>query len=819
MHHPPRTPRVLWLLTKVAAARLLRFSAMQQQRRRIKATQQRSTRGASAPRRRATPPKRMDGTTWMLVAFLPLFLLQALMMTAEGSRTMASECKRHVLVERAIRAAPERESRTVTGDPTSPSDAEDAPVRLGGRAMPPKTLTRLFFGGEFPGLDGRPRDLYLRSMAVLMTGLALAMFVLAFGGAHATLAGGSWTWQWLMTFPVPTRSLVLARAAEYALIQASPWFFLAPLGFQVLRTLGWTILGAASLAILATLILNAITGSLRLFVETWLRLRYSLRTLRAIAGICAVIAVVLLGLCATVFLRGGLSGWLIDFADALPAGTTWLPTALPIAIVEHGLHGVLAGGAIAAGVFVIVTFGTARLLSGGVMRSGGVDSGARDREGRWRKGRAMDVYKKDLALLRRDHHFLAQTLVVPAVMIAMQLLLNPRLGTAEGRAIAMFGYGIGLFSLLGGGFQSLAIEGRALWMLFTFPTPVGRVLAHKARIWAAIAIGFGWIAVGLRVFGGAAITASELVRALAMVAVGLFCAAHLAVGISVIGATPRGEEVSRQPKARHVYLFFALASSWFAVLGAETVTQTVTAIAVVVTLTFAVWQRACARLPWLLDPSEEPRDRVLLFDGAAALFLFFVIQLLGGLLLQVAEIDGIAWGGMTLVFSIAGAVAILVMTGALAARGADVRGELGLESTRLSQRWHTAIGLSILGGLALGGLALGYSLLVRHMEWFELPTMILTDRTWIMLLGVLAAPIVEEVLFRGLLLAGLRSSFSDRTAVLASASLFAVVHPAQSWLPVFLVGVFTAWLRIRCGHLLPAMVTHAVYNAFVITAS
>ncbi|MGE3878635.1 MAG: CPBP family glutamic-type intramembrane protease [Planctomycetota bacterium] len=753
----------------------------------------------------------------MLVAFLPIFLLQALITTGHGSQTLANACKRHVRVEQSIRDVLERESSTGAESQTAPSDAVDAPARLGGGARPPRTLTRYFFGGENPLLDGRPRDLYLRSMAVLMTVLALAMFALAFGSAHATLAGGSWTWQWLMTFPVPTRSLVLARAAEYALIQASPWFFLAPLGFQVLRTLGWTILGAMSFTILATLILNAITGSLRLFVETWLRLRYSLRTLRAIAGICAVVAVVLLGICATAFLRGGHSSWLIDFADALPAGTTWLPTALPIAIVEHGLSGVLAGGAVAAIVFAIVTWGTTRLLSGGAMRSGGVDSGARGRAGGWRKGRAMDVYKKDLALLGRDHHFLAQTLVVPAVMIAMQLLLNPRLGTAEGRAIAMFGYGIGLFSMLGGGFQSLAIEGRALWMLFTFPTPVGRVLAHKARIWAAIAIGFGWVAVGLRVLGGAAITAPELVRALVMVAVGLFCASHLAVGISVIGATPRDEEISRQPKARHVYLFFALASSWFAVLGAETATQTITAVAVVVTLTGAVWQRACARLPWLLDPSEEPRNRVLLFDGAAALFLFFVLQLLGGMVLQVAETDGIAWGGMTLVFSIAGAVAILVMTGALAARGVDVRGELGLEFTRLSQRWPVAIGLSILGGLALGGIAIGYSLLVRHLEWFDLPTMVLTDRTWVLLLGVLAAPIVEEILFRGLLLSGLRSSYSDRTAVLASAALFAVVHPAPSWLPVFLVGVFAACLRIRCGHLLPAMMAHGVYNAVVIT--
>ncbi|MBM3984157.1 MAG: CPBP family intramembrane metalloprotease, partial [Planctomycetes bacterium] len=81
------------------------------------------------------------------------------------------------------------------------------------------------------------------------------------------------------------------------------------------------------------------------------------------------------------------------------------------------------------------------------------------------------------------------------------------------------------------------------------------------------------------------------------------------------------------------------------------------------------------------------------------------------------------------------------------------------------------------------------------------------------LLAVLAAPLCEEYIFRGLVFAGLRRSLPFVPAALASAAIFAIVHPPMSMGPVFLLGVLTATARERTGGLLAPMAVHAAFNA------
>ena len=86
----------------------------------------------------------------------------------------------------------------------------------------------------------------------------------------------------------------------------------------------------------------------------------------------------------------------------------------------------------------------------------------------------------------------------------------------------------------------------------------------------------------------------------------------------------------------------------------------------------------------------------------------------------------------------------------------------------------------------------------------------------LLVLAVVAAPFVEELLFRGLLLGALRRTVSDRAAVVWSSSLFAFVHPMISWPPVFLLGLAGALLRCRGVPVFACMLLHAVYNAVVV---
>src|SRR5262249_52939981 len=99
-------------------------------------------------------------------------------------------------------------------------------------------------------------------------------------------------------------------------------------------------------------------------------------------------------------------------------------------------------------------------------------------------------------------------------------------------------------------------------------------------------------------------------------------------------------------------------------------------------------------------------------------------------------------------------------------------------------------------------------------------------QTWLAVLYFgLAAPIQEEVIFRGLLqttlsndLATKNLSVSVRNAVPVAlvALLFAVIHLKVGPLTAFfalILGILAGELRRRSGSLIPAILTHSIFNA------
>lgn len=79
---------------------------------------------------------------------------------------------------------------------------------------------------------------------------------------------------------------------------------------------------------------------------------------------------------------------------------------------------------------------------------------------------------------------------------------------------------------------------------------------------------------------------------------------------------------------------------------------------------------------------------------------------------------------------------------------------------------------------------------------------------------VLAGPLAEELLFRGVILSGLLSHHRARWAIVASAVLFGVVHlNLWQFVPAFGMGLVSGWLFVRTGSLWPCVAFHAAYNA------
>ena len=75
---------------------------------------------------------------------------------------------------------------------------------------------------------------------------------------------------------------------------------------------------------------------------------------------------------------------------------------------------------------------------------------------------------------------------------------------------------------------------------------------------------------------------------------------------------------------------------------------------------------------------------------------------------------------------------------------------------------------------------------------------------------VVGAPVVEEMLFRGVLLQRWSRRWGTRTGVIASSALFAVLH--DEWIGHFVVGVALAALFLRTRSLWVPIAAHALNN-------
>ena len=85
---------------------------------------------------------------------------------------------------------------------------------------------------------------------------------------------------------------------------------------------------------------------------------------------------------------------------------------------------------------------------------------------------------------------------------------------------------------------------------------------------------------------------------------------------------------------------------------------------------------------------------------------------------------------------------------------------------------------------------------------------------WAIMSTVIAAPILEEVLFRGVIFESFDERFGKGVAVIISALLFGVIHgvPVQM-VNAFVVGLVLGYIYLRTRSLISVIIIHAVNNA------
>ena len=696
------------------------------------------------------------------------------------------------------------------------------------------------------------------ALAAAATLILLLMWLVSFLlplGSHE-MAQADWDLEWLVTLPVKRSTLLWARVMERSVAN--------PLGVLALWPLctvlawygnhGWLapLLGAA-----VALPLLMLAALMRTLADTGLRLSLPPSQLRNLQALASVLSMPLLyvGISFSIWSNNSFT---LDWARAFPAWTLWTPPGLAVqALTAHGAaKGALTAALLLAQTVLLLAAGMALLRH--QLRHGVVATSAREasrqpprssngqaahadraaevarvsdvarvadaaprRRNRlawaswpswrnWSPARVGTILqRRELLLLSRDRNFLAQSLLIPVVLIVSQLLVSGQLSSVtllgqNQQLMAAIGFGIGSYVLLLSAFQAVNTEGHALWMLYTFPRPIGSLLKEKAQLWGALAALYPLLVfvIGLyytpdfnwRLLGYAAI-----------VAIGIPVYALIAVSLGVFASDPQAQDAQSRVRPAYAYLYLLLCSLYTYALYAPGWTQTLAILILTASLALALWQKAHDELPYLLDPAAAPVARVALSDGLIAATLFFVLQGLAGMMMEGPRgtLESGAYG-----FVMAGATVYALM------RYLYWRHKTIGVPVLLNGKLSAAAGYALAGALAASAFGAAYIWLMHDTPWW--PKQAPRGLHLVLPLTVLAAPVFEEFIFRGLIFGGLRRLAGAWPAAAASALLFAIVHPAVSMLPVFVLGLCTAWACERSKSLLAPMLVHAVYNAAIV---
>lgn len=144
----------------------------------------------------------------------------------------------------------------------------------------------------------------------------------------------------------------------------------------------------------------------------------------------------------------------------------------------------------------------------------------------------------------------------------------------------------------------------------------------------------------------------------------------------------------------------------------------------------------------------------------------------------------------------------------------------GLGAVRCHRRWLLWAGAAVPGFL---GVSMIWGLLLQSLgvepqqdisaavlgSWPSLEASLMVGY------GVLVAPLVEELLFRGFLLPPLARRLGGRAGVAVSATLFGMMHfsDPQAVPPLIIMGAMLGALRLASGSLWPALLLHVGNNA------
>ena len=664
------------------------------------------------------------------------------------------------------------------------------------------------------------------ALAFQLSLLLLTSILLPLGSKE--IARADWDLEWLVTLPVERTTLLWGRVFERTVANPSGWIMLAPLCAAVAWYSGlrWS---APAAGFAGALSLMALAAMVRTIADTGLRMSLAPSQLRNLQALTAITGMPLIYL-ALAFGQMRKDSILIGIATDLPPWLLWTPPGLLVrtfnapTLLDALAMLALLGGQLALGLWAGMRLLRYQLRQG-VVASGARESGRGTRAPGVAKHGAFSrllpaspIMRRELQLLSRDRNFLIQSLLLPLMIIGSQMIFSGSPAAfsymaARPEFMAGIGCGLATYMLMLSAFQTLNSEGESLWMLYTFPRSLESVLRDKAKFWSVLALVYPALMLAAGIWAAPA-TALPALGMFAMVLAGVPIFSVLAVSLGVFACDPMAQDARSKIKPSYTYLYMMLSGMFIYAVTAAPWASKLVIMVLLAALALALWQKARDHLPYLLDPAAAPPARVSTADGLIAAVLFFVLQTLLVFLL-------VKWGRAPLAeatligFSAAGLLVYAI-----------VRLVFLLRKTRdipamLAQNGAAAAAWGLGSGLVVAGLGIVYINLCVH--WGLFPEMMAgapvgrLSLPVLFALTVIAAPLAEEFIFRGLIFGGLRRSMGLGASMVLSAAVFAVVHPAASMLPVFVLGLGTALVYDRTRSLMAPVLMHAVYNAAMVS--
>jgi ABC-2 type transport system permease protein len=247
--------------------------------------------------------------------------------------------------------------------------------------------------------------------------------------------------------------------------------------------------------------------------------------------------------------------------------------------------------------------------------------------------------------------------------------------------------------------------------------------------------------------------------------------------------------------------------NWWAQVGA---------LATLTILNVAVRERELVELPWLSEPIESPPKRVYPMHAILAVIGFQTVM--SGFTAGLTKVPDLsATANVAISYVSAAAITSLVCWMWMWRNGLTILPKLPRLPVLRPICWGLAI--SCATGFAVTMVARVNSVTpplaayavegnVAHAPY---------DRWCLLGMWVIAAPLFEEWVIRGLMYRSLRRTWGIAVSVALSAILFATLHQVAGCISLITLGVMTALATERTNRLWPSIIIHAAYNFMIWT--